>query len=379
VVQSILFFVLGALCAVFVAVLIAPAFWRRAVRLTKRRIEATVPLTGVEIAAQKDMLRAEFAMAARRLEMTVKALQEKNAELAVQIGRAGEEAKAAARQHEEMAKSLAEAEERNGLLRKHVQEREAELQRVSARLSERERALETQTQEMTKLGRLYEEASFSSSNRQIELVARESELERLSAELSALRGLKKDADIRDRETAKEGHAIREALNLEKKKSTDLDRKLERLMATIADYEDRLDRREKELARLRGGTKTNDAAAKPGPAAQRPERKGGVETQFAQLLARGRNEDLEGAVGKLAADRDRLEAELMDGSGSDPERENELRSELLDLAAEVVVLAAKIDGPDSPVLAAFGNPTADGDGPGRSLAARAHALWNAAAD
>jgi chromosome segregation ATPase len=377
-VQSILFFILGALCAVFVAVLIAPAFWRRAVRLTRRRIEATVPLTGAEIAAQKDMLRAEFAMTARRLEMTVKALREKNAELAAEIGRAGEDSKVAARRHDEVARRLAEAEERSSVLQQDNQKRDAELERLSARLSEREQALEAQKQEMNKLGRLYEEASFSSSNRQIELVARESELERLSADLSALRARQKEAEARNRETATESRAAREALNLEKKKSSDLDRKLERLMATIADYEERLERRERELAGFHGGLKA-DAPSKPASKGRRPVQKGAVEGQFAQLLARGRNVDLEGAVGKVAADRDSLVAGLMDASADDPDRENELRGELLDLAAEVVVLAAKIDGPDSPVLAALGKPTVGGDGLDKSLAARAHALWNAAAD
>ena len=45
VIQSILFFVLGFLCAGFLALMVAPAIWRRAVALTRKRIEASVPLT----------------------------------------------------------------------------------------------------------------------------------------------------------------------------------------------------------------------------------------------------------------------------------------------------------------------------------------------
>ncbi|TIV95442.1 MAG: hypothetical protein E5V85_20875, partial [Mesorhizobium sp.] len=74
-VQSILFFALGFLCAVFLVSLIAPAVWRRAVVLTRRRLEASMPLTPAEILAEKDRVRAEFAMNTRRLEMNIKSLK----------------------------------------------------------------------------------------------------------------------------------------------------------------------------------------------------------------------------------------------------------------------------------------------------------------
>lgn len=380
-VQSILFFVLGVLCAVFVTALVAPAFWRRATRLTQRRIEASAPLTRSEIAAQKDMLRAEFAVTARRLEMTAKALKEKNAVQAVEIARAQEGLKAATVQLAEEAGRTAEMEASAATLQQVMQKRDAELQQLSVRVSAREKELGEQAQEIARLSRLYEEASFSSSNRQIELVARESEVDRLSTDLSALRGRQKESDARNKETANESRAARAALSLEKKKSTDLDRKLERLMATIANYEERLDRREKELLELRGGSKADDAVSKPALKAkvsgQAPV--AAAEMQLAQPVARG-SEDLENAASRLAAGRDRLEVELVGSNdGDDPHRENALRDELLDLAAETVALAAKIGGPDSPVLAALGTPVGEDGGKGTSLAARAQALLNAAAD
>ncbi|RUW80138.1 hypothetical protein EOA29_22815, partial [Mesorhizobium sp. M1E.F.Ca.ET.063.01.1.1] len=89
-VQSVLFFALGFLCAVFLVSLIAPAVWRRAVVLTRRRLEASMPLTPAEILAEKDRVRAEFAMTTRRLEMNIKSLKENAAEQLVEIGRARE-------------------------------------------------------------------------------------------------------------------------------------------------------------------------------------------------------------------------------------------------------------------------------------------------
>jgi len=89
-VQSVLFFALGVLCAAFLVVLIAPSVWRRAVVLTRRRIEASIPQTQAEIQADKDRIRAEYAMTTRRLEISVKSLKEKVAEQLVEISRGRE-------------------------------------------------------------------------------------------------------------------------------------------------------------------------------------------------------------------------------------------------------------------------------------------------
>jgi len=57
--------------------MIVPLVHNRAVRLTTRRMEAATPLSMAEIQADKDQLRAEFAMSARRLEMNVDQLKHK--------------------------------------------------------------------------------------------------------------------------------------------------------------------------------------------------------------------------------------------------------------------------------------------------------------
>ena len=77
--------------AAFLALMVAPAIWGRAVALTKKRIEASVPLTLNEVQADKDQLRAEFAMSTRRLEVSVKAFKEKISHQMVEISRNREE------------------------------------------------------------------------------------------------------------------------------------------------------------------------------------------------------------------------------------------------------------------------------------------------
>ncbi len=55
-----------------------------------RRLEASIPLTLAEVQADKDLLRAEFAMSARRLEKDVDRLRDKNASLLAELGRKGD-------------------------------------------------------------------------------------------------------------------------------------------------------------------------------------------------------------------------------------------------------------------------------------------------
>ena len=80
-----MYFALGLLTAGLFAVLVTPAIWRRAMRLTRQRIERSVPMTLAEIEADKDQLRAEFAMSTRRLEMGTERLREKTTEQVIEI------------------------------------------------------------------------------------------------------------------------------------------------------------------------------------------------------------------------------------------------------------------------------------------------------
>ena len=70
---------LGFLLASLLALMVAPAFWRRAVRLTKRRVEMTMPMSASDIQADKDQLRAEFAIELRRVEVALDKARDKAA------------------------------------------------------------------------------------------------------------------------------------------------------------------------------------------------------------------------------------------------------------------------------------------------------------
>ncbi|MBZ9979059.1 hypothetical protein [Mesorhizobium sp. BR-1-1-10] len=383
-VQSVLFFALGFLCAGFLALMVAPAVWRRAVALTRRRIEASIPLTQAEIQADKDRIRAEYAMTTRRLEINVKTLREKAAEQLVEINRGHEALKALAVERTDKDHALAELGAKNEALR----QREEELHQLSERLKETERKLERRALDLEKLEHMYDDASFASSSRQIELVARESELQKLASDILLLRGQRKEADRRSQEIMAESKAARDALKAEKKRAAELDKKVQRLLATLADREDKLDRREKELARLREKSKTEDGA----PAL----RLVGKPDEPARHEEAGKRDDLDRAIAKLDGDRERLEARLTAlarenkrlkadlgaaaSSGLTNGNGAALREQMNELAAEVVHLTAKLEGPDSPIAKALAAPQDNRSaGNDRSLADRVRALQKAEAN
>ena len=62
-IEPIMYFGIGFLVAALIGLVVVPLVHGRAVRLTMRRLEAAAPLSMAEIQADKDQLRAEFAMA----------------------------------------------------------------------------------------------------------------------------------------------------------------------------------------------------------------------------------------------------------------------------------------------------------------------------
>lgn len=272
VVQSILFFILGFLCAGFLALLVAPSIWRRAVALTRRRIEGSIPLTQAEISVN-NQLRAGFAMEARRLEMTIAGLQQKAAGQAVDIGRIGEQLTLAQSEGVQKNETIAALEGRIGALDAEIGQRDEKIGQLGANLAEAGKLIDRRAEDMEKLGQLYDEASFLASNRQIELVARESEIEKLASDMLALRNQRKEMEARSQGILAESRTAQEALRVEQKRVADLDKRIETALGVVADREDKLERREKELARLReklkgGGsvaTRAQETAKRPLPA------------------------------------------------------------------------------------------------------------------
>src|SRR5262244_180777 len=86
-IEPIMLFGIGFLVASVIGLGIIPLVHNRAVRLTVRRLEAATPLSMAEIQADKDQLRAEFAMSTRRLEMSVDQLKNKSTNQLAELGK----------------------------------------------------------------------------------------------------------------------------------------------------------------------------------------------------------------------------------------------------------------------------------------------------
>jgi hypothetical protein len=86
-IEPIMYVGLGFLAASLLALVTIPLIHSRAVRLTLRRIEAATPLSTAEIQAEKDQLRAEFAMSTRRLEINLQQLTAKTTSQLVELGK----------------------------------------------------------------------------------------------------------------------------------------------------------------------------------------------------------------------------------------------------------------------------------------------------
>ena len=86
-IEPMMYMGIGFLCAVLIAVAVMPLIHDRAVRLTTRRLRATLPQSMKEIQAGRDLLRAEFAMSTRRLEINLEQLKNKSTGQVVELGR----------------------------------------------------------------------------------------------------------------------------------------------------------------------------------------------------------------------------------------------------------------------------------------------------
>jgi chromosome segregation ATPase len=329
-VQSFLIFALGFLAATFAAVAIAPAIWQRAVILTRKRIEASLPLTRNELQADKDQQRAEFAMALRKLEMGLKAKGEQLTKTRAEFAHLQLEDSAKQVEISSLSLKLQDTEQ-------VVSDLEQALSGSRAEFS----ALENIRQELNALlaaaGELGSQKDAEINALKLELdsariaaASRELELDQQVALAAGLKSELVQANQELRSAANQLRAAKEESRADKRRITDAEKKIERLTAQIADRSTRLERREDDLERLKEQVKAltterNDLDRKLASS----------ERQRAHLESRN---------GKLATQGTRLGAILSVESDSNAA----LRDKIQEIAAKLVVKAAAEEGPKSPI-------------------------------
>src|SRR6185312_15645062 len=125
-IESMMYFALGAVASALIMLMILPAVWRRAVRLTRKRIEAATPITLAEFRADKDQLRAEFALSTRRLEMNVDALRKRLSEQLSDVSRKRTDLAQLKSERDDHVSVVRELEEREAELRTRILDLERE-------------------------------------------------------------------------------------------------------------------------------------------------------------------------------------------------------------------------------------------------------------
>ena len=117
-----IYFALGCIVTALAALAFAPLFWSRALRLTRRRLQLQIPLSMQEILAERDGLRAEFAVERLRIE---RAMERVRASKASDMAAIGRQSVTAVRLGDEIA-----------ALRRVGRAQETEIDRLSRQLAE---------------------------------------------------------------------------------------------------------------------------------------------------------------------------------------------------------------------------------------------------
>jgi hypothetical protein len=191
---------LGFLAASLLGLLVASAFWSRAVRLTTARIKQSMPVSEPEIRADRDRLRAEYAIKVHKLEMQLEQAKLERARQLIDLNRRDASISTLETDAMQLKADLEENQNARRVLEQTVTDR---LPRVEARLAEAKRLLFNRDREIAELtagARRHKQAleEVSSINAQ-----KNAQIERLSMALTTRGGRSRHAtgDAADTEVA----------------------------------------------------------------------------------------------------------------------------------------------------------------------------------
>ena len=148
---EVMFFGFGLLFASLFGLVILPLVHNRAVRLTMKHLEASAPVSMAEIQADKDQLRAEFAMSTRRLELTVEQMKARSTGWVAELGKKTDAINRLKAELREKTATMLSLQARQKALTDQLSAIESELRAKAAALREAERMLEENQAELIKL------------------------------------------------------------------------------------------------------------------------------------------------------------------------------------------------------------------------------------
>ncbi len=178
-VEPIMYAAIGFLVSMLFGLMIVPLVHNRAVRLTTKRLEAATPLSMAEIQADKDQLRAEFAMSARRLEMSVDQLKNKTTSQLAELGKKSDAINRMKLELGEKNATIFSLEARERANKEQLRATEEEFTTKTQALRAAEQALTDKQSELLKLNTELSDRSLMAESRQVELVAVRTQIDAL--------------------------------------------------------------------------------------------------------------------------------------------------------------------------------------------------------
>lgn len=383
VIEYILLFSLGFLTAVLVTVLVAPAVRRRIVYFTENRIRATVPLSAAELRAQADMVRATYAAENAKLGVAVKREREKGVAHELTADRLRSELKAAVSEAATLSEQITQLRTELQARGAELGERDSELERARAEIQVRDALLAEAERRAQELGVEAEHLGGFVDYGKIDLAVRETEIENLKSTISQLKGERDQ--LRSELKAAEQRARDAEFKMEEShgRVSGLKQRLDEEVARNAEMDESLDRRMRELEKLKeklagiARPAVAEVVAPPlEPEQVEPELEEKTEPASAQVEDQP-DEAIDGEAVEMnqAQYADSIRNDARDvadilSAPADPARDGQLREEIASIAARMVALTATREGGDSPLHGVLEAANSD---PGRgriSLAARA---------
>src|SRR5215467_6387815 len=150
-IEPIMYAAIGFLVASLLVIGFIPLVHGRAVRLTMKRLEAVTPMSMAELQADKDQLRAEFAMSPRRLEMSVEQLKAKSTSQLAELGKKSDAINRLKLELGEKTAAIFALEAREKALRDQIRATEQEYSVKTNAMREAERALADKEADLAKL------------------------------------------------------------------------------------------------------------------------------------------------------------------------------------------------------------------------------------
>jgi chromosome segregation ATPase len=374
-IEPIMFVGIGFLVAGLLVIGFIPLVHARAVRLTMRRLEALTPLSMAEIQADKDQLRAEFAMSTRRLEMNVDQMKAKTTNQLAEIGQKSEAIGRLKLELGEKTASLFALEAKEKQLTDDLKAAQDELAAKVAEMEEAEHTLASTQAELVQTSGNFHERSVTADSQRVELVALRAQVEVLKGQIESYESETKELRERLSNKTTEVELLVQQLNTERAKAEqlgnrkgELDRQImaqtteaEILNRRVQELTSRLDEQSRFLAdrefladRLR-----DDAES-----AQKTEaeiRAALVDAEdrhhFATEAIRAEKSLVEDQLQQMQEERTKLQREIAqmkrdaENTWANERKENAvLREHINDVAAEVARLTSLLEGPQSPIEA-----------------------------